>query len=94
MPVPQVQRGDSIYKDLHVGRIGLGTSRSGVPNDWLLSLQVSKTLPLDGRFSVYAFNAFDRQGRIAPGGSQRVFQPVQFGLEVTLPVQALFGGSR
>ncbi len=94
VPVPQAQRGDSIYRDLHVGRIGLGTSRSGVPNDWLLSLQVSKTLPLDGRFSFYAFNAFDRQGRIAPGGSQRVFQPVQFGLEVTLPVQALLGGSR
>jgi hypothetical protein len=89
VPVPRAQRGDSIYRDLHVGRVGLGTAVFGAPNDWLLSLQVSKTLPLDGRLSFYAFNAFDRPGRTSPTGSERQFQPVQFGLEVTLPVAAV-----
>ena len=57
------------------------------PPDWLFSLQVSKTLPLDGRLSFYAFNAFDRIGSY--GGRTtvpRFYSPVRFGLEVTMPL--------
>src|SRR5206468_11019949 len=61
VPVPREQRTEPQFADLRVPRIGLLTEPRKGPVDWLFSLQASKTLPLGGRLSVYAFNALDRQ---------------------------------
>lgn len=86
VPVAPADRALPAYHDLRLARNGLVDPQKA-PADWLFSLQVSKTLPLDGRLSFYAFNAFDRVGSY--GGRTtvpRFYPPVRFGLEVTLPV--------
>ncbi len=86
VPVPLAERGRPDYADIRVARNGLIDPQEAPP-DWLFSLQVSKTLPLDGRLSFYAFNAFDRIGSY--GGRTtvpRFYSPVRFGLEVTMPL--------
>lgn len=93
VPVPPALRGDPQYADLRIPRLGVATSRRNLPDDWILSLQVSKTLPLGGRLSCFAFNAFDRPGRIDASGAARSFQPVRFGLEITMPVRAVWGSA-
>ena len=94
VPVPRAQRTDPQYADLRESRSGLLVQPQVTPVDWLFSLQVSKTLPLDGRLSFYAFNSFDRLGTF--GGANTVPRPypaVRFGLEVTMPL-GLGWGSR
>jgi outer membrane receptor protein involved in Fe transport len=88
--VPASERGRPEYADIQLPR-RFGTDAQSVPADWLLSVQVSKTLPGDGRLSFYAFNALDRVGRYAPppGLISRVYPPIRFGLEVTLMPGAL-----
>ena len=90
VPVPPDRRGDPEFADLRVAR-GTLFARQEVPADWFLTLQVSKTLPLGGRLSFYAFNALDRQGRIASAIAARTFPRLRFGLEVTLPLGSLLG---
>jgi hypothetical protein len=86
VPVPESERGQAQYNDLHITRSDIyGETRN--PTDWLLSLQVSKTLPLDGRLSVYAYNALDKIGK----GSNR-YAATRFGLELWLPLASLWGG--
>jgi len=92
VPVPASQRADSQYHDLRIPRIGLLNNPQEAPVDWLLGLQVSKSLPLDGRLSFYAFNAFDRIGSY--GGrttAPRLFPGARFGLEVTMPLGLAWG---
>jgi hypothetical protein len=87
VPVPVERRGDPEYHDLRVPRSGAFTVAQKGPPDWLFSLQVSKSLPLDGRLSFYAFNTFDRLGN--PGDrdtTARFFSSMRFGLEVLMPV--------
>ncbi len=51
-----------------------------------------RILPLDGRLSFYAFNAFDRIGSY--GGrttAPRLFPGARFGLEVTMPLGLAWG---
>jgi hypothetical protein len=87
VPVPPEDRTDPQYADLRKSRAGILSSPESAPPDWLFSIQVSKTLPLDGRLSFYAFNAFDRQGGFGTATSaSRVFSPVRFGFEVTMPL--------
>jgi hypothetical protein len=89
VPVPAADRTRPRYRDLRVARAGLVDPQRS-PADWLFSLQVSKTLPLDGRLSFYAFNAFDRIGSY--GGRTtvpRIYPSVRFGAEVTLPLLGL-----
>ncbi len=89
VPVPRGERGDPQYADLQVSRGTLTSARRGQP-DWLLSLQVAKTLPLNGRFSFYAFNAFDRLGRFGTGEVlQRQFAGTRFGVELSMPLGGL-----
>ena len=88
VPVPVEDRGRPEYHDLRVARAGLIDPQKA-PADWLFSLQVSKTLPLDGRLSFYAFNAFDRVGSYGTRTAvPRFFAPVRFGLEMTMPLRA------
>jgi len=92
VPVPESQRADPQYHDLRIPRIGVLNSPQEAPVDWLLGLQVSKSLPLDGRLSFYAFNAFDRVGSY--GGrttAPRLFPAARFGLEVTMPLGLAWG---
>jgi hypothetical protein len=92
VPVPPEQRSDPQYHDLRLPRLGVLDDPQRGPVDWLFSLQVSKSLPLDGRLSFYAFNAFDRLGSY--GGRTtvpRLFPAARFGLEVTMPLGLAWG---
>lgn len=85
VPVPPAERTAPANADLRRPRTGISIDRQGAPADWLMSVQVSKTLPLDGRLAFYAFNAFNRPGRYGSAGQQqRIFSPLRFGLDVTL----------
>ncbi|MFN2400360.1 MAG: TonB-dependent receptor domain-containing protein [Gemmatimonadaceae bacterium] len=85
--VPAAERTDPQYADLRQPRIGIFIQPFGIRADWLLSVQVAKTLPLGGRLSFYAFNALDRPGRYDEGGfNSRQFPPLRFGAELTMPL--------
>lgn len=86
VPVPPERRGDPEFADLRVARSGATLPRQELPADWFLSLQVSKTLPLNGRLSLFAFNALDRPGRIAGPFAGRVFPRMRFGVELVMPL--------
>jgi hypothetical protein len=87
VPVPRERRGDAEFHDLRLPRSGVLTVEQKGPADWLFSLQVSKSLPLDGRLSFYAFNAFDRVGNYGDRfTTARLFSSTRFGLEVLMPV--------
>ncbi len=89
VPVPVANRGDAQYADLHVGLKGQRTDEQRSPSDWLLNLQVSKTLPLGGRFAFYAFNLLDKVGNFGDAFTiGRLFPPMRVGVEVTMPVPA------
>jgi hypothetical protein len=91
VPVAPSQRGLPQYADLRNPRLDILTQEQGAPSDWLMSLQVAKALPGDGRLSFFAFNATDRTGRYAqPGVAPRPYGPMRFGLELTLPTAPLF----
>jgi ferric enterobactin receptor len=80
------------YADLRRGRAAF-TSEQSAPGDWFMNLQVSKTLPLDGRLSFWAFNALDRRGYYGEfGTAARLYPATRFGMELVLPPRALFGG--
>ncbi len=88
VPVPRERRGDAEFEDLKRTRNLPPSGR--LPADWFLSLQVSKTLPLNGRFSFYAFNALDREGQSpGPGQVPRFYPPARFGVDVIVPAEAL-----
>ena len=90
-PVPAAERNHEQYSDIQLPRRNLLTEPTRTPGEWLASVQVSKTLPLDGRVSFYAFNAGDRVGQYGrPGFAQRLHPPTRFGIELMLRPQALF----
>ncbi len=92
VPVPTSDRTAPQFADLRQPRGGLLIEPRGTPDDWLLSLQVSKTLPLGGRFSFYAFNALDREGRFARAGTTpRPFPRMRFGLDIAMPLRSVLG---
>ncbi|HEX4628783.1 MAG TPA: TonB-dependent receptor, partial [Gemmatimonadales bacterium] len=93
VPIPADQRAAPQYADLREPRNGLLVAPAEAPADWLFSLQLSKTLPLEGRLSFYAFNAFDRIGRYGgPGVAPRLYPATRFGVEVNLPLLPLQPG--
>jgi hypothetical protein len=86
--VPADQRANPEYADLRrEPRAGIFLEDAGPPNDWMMSLQVSKTVPLDGRLSFYAFNVLDRLGKFPTGLNQgRQYLPMRVGIELSLPL--------
>ena len=82
VPVPREQRGGAEYADLRRGVRALGGNQE-IGNDWIMGLQVAKSLPGAGRLGFYAFNVLDRPGAIERG---RVYAPLRFGVEVTMPL--------
>lgn len=92
VPVPAANRGEAQFKDLRGQRVGLLTVPASPLPDWLLSVQVAKTLFGTGRFAFYAFNALDRLGLPATNlRDARLFPRLRFGLELTVPTAALRG---
>lgn len=90
VPVAAAERGRPEFADIRLPRSGVLVAPQRGAVDWLFSLQVSKTLPRDGRLSFYAFNAFDRIGHYGSGTvAPRRYQSNRFGLEVTMPVEGL-----
>jgi Carboxypeptidase regulatory-like domain/TonB-dependent Receptor Plug Domain/TonB dependent receptor-like, beta-barrel len=89
VPVPPADRTLPQYQDLRVPRGGL-IAPQATPADWMMGIQVSKALPLEGELRFWAFNALDRVGRYpAAGEAARVYQHVQFGVEVNLQPGAI-----
>jgi hypothetical protein len=85
--VPATERADDAYSDLRRSRTGLLSVTEEQQPDWIVSLQVSKTLPGDGQLSFYAFNAFDREGRAADQEyAARAFPGARFGVDVRMPL--------
>jgi outer membrane receptor protein involved in Fe transport len=92
VPVPVAERTAPQYADLRVSRTGLLTDGQSTPADWLFSLQVSKTLPLDGMLSFYAFNSFDRIGMYPErDNGARLYPGARFGVEATFPLGLRWG---
>jgi outer membrane receptor protein involved in Fe transport len=88
--VPPERRADPEFSDLRVPRLGFLVRPTEVAADWLMSVQVSKTLPLGGRLSFYGFNLLDRPGRIGTGAlSGRPLPAARFGVEASFPPRAL-----
>jgi len=86
VPVPPDQRSLPQYADLRQTRSGLLTTPTRSPGDWLMSVEVAKTLPLGGRLGFWVFNATDRPGvLVAPKTLARPYSPMRFGLEVSIP---------
>ena len=71
--VPEADRGLPEYQDLRVPRAGTVRARRASPADWMLSFQVSKTLPLNGQINLWFFNAFDRRGVGGPNVRPRLY---------------------
>jgi len=89
VPVSADRRGNSEYADLRVQRADLLTTPATPRPDWLLSLQVAKSVLGEGRLSFYAFNALDRLGQ--PGTltrTARIFPHARFGLDLTVPLSS------
>jgi len=92
--VAESDKGRAEFADLRRLRPSTGASRSSQPNDWLMSLQVAKSLGRSGRLSFYIFNALDKFITYGSGGSARALPSTRFGAELTLPTSDLFGGAR
>ena len=91
VPVPAERRGDAQYRDLRRQRVGILNVPASPAPDWILSLQLAKTVFGDGRLAFYAFNALDRLGQPATNSrASRLFPRVRFGLELTVPLTALW----
>jgi hypothetical protein len=92
VPVPREQRTDPQHQDLRVPRLGVLVEPQRGPVDWLFNLQITKSLPLDGRLSFYAFNAFDKLGNYGDRNTApRLFPATRFGLEITMPLGLAWG---
>lgn len=87
--LPPEERGDPEFADLRRTRSGVLIRTTETPADWIMSLRVAKTLPLEGRLSLYAFNALNREGKDA-GLASRIFPDVRFGVEARFPLTEVF----
>jgi hypothetical protein len=93
VPVPPGERSDPQYQDLRISRSGLLSEGQRGPVDWILNLQISKSMPGDGRLSFYAFNALDKVGSYGSGVvTAHLYPPTQFGLELSMPIPLLAHG--
>lgn len=88
VPVPRAERGRPEHVDLRFPRASFLIEPRATPADWMMNLKVSKTLPLDGKLNFWAFNLLDRRGVFRDINVQdRIYLPMRFGLEVTLPAR-------
>ncbi|MEP6507760.1 MAG: TonB-dependent receptor [Gemmatimonadales bacterium] len=91
VPVSAPDKGLPQFFGIRTPRRDVLAAGQRIANDWLFSFQAAKTLPLDGRLSFYAFNAFDKIGKFGGNGTApNFYQSARFGLEVTMPLESLF----
>jgi hypothetical protein len=88
--VPAADRLAPEFADLRRARAGTGSSVRSQPDDWVLSLQVAKSVGRAGRLSFYFYNALDKLATFG-GGAVRVLPSSRFGAEVTMPMSELLG---
>jgi hypothetical protein len=91
VPVPVADRLQPQYADLRQMSSGSLNSASREPDDWMMSLQVAKSIGGGGRLSFYIFNAFDKLATFG-GGTVRTLPSSRFGAELTVPTSAFFQG--
>lgn len=91
--VPEADRTRAEYADLRLARAATSRGVSGLPDDWMMSLQVAKSIGPSGRLSFYAFNALDKMATFG-GGTVRALPSSRFGVELTLPSSMFFRGGR
>jgi hypothetical protein len=89
--VPPSERTAPQYADLRAARGDTRNAITTIPNDWLLSLQVAKSVLGTGRLSFYVFNTFDRFVTFTAAAA-RAAPSTRFGVELTLPTAGLWGG--
>ena len=95
VPVPAESRTDPEFDDLRVPRGGQFSRSNGPRPDWLMNLQVSKTLPRGGRLSFFAFNVLDRRGRFGGSGyDPRPYPGLRFGVDLSMPLVTRYGGAQ
>jgi hypothetical protein len=92
-PVPVARRNDAEFADLRQGRASVTSTSSRSPDDWLMTLQIAKSLAGNGRLSFYFYNVTDKFITISGGGIIRALPSSRFGVELTLPTAGLFGGT-
>lgn len=88
-PVPRDQRGSPQYRDLVRQRPSAPSSRTTTPDDWVMTLQVAKSVFGGGRLAFYVYNVTDKFLTFG-GGTVRALPSSRFGAEVTLPTAPLF----
>ncbi len=88
--VPESERGNPEYADLRSAGPGTPNFTTILPDDWVVSLQIAKSLGRSGRMSFYIFNATDKFLTFNQAASARVLPSSRFGAEVTLPFSDYF----
>lgn len=89
--VPRGERGNPEFEDIRQPRLAVILPPEDIPADWLLSVQISKTLPRGGRLSFFAFNALDKRGTFTEATQDvRFFPSLRFGVEATIPLESFF----
>jgi hypothetical protein len=90
VPVPAERRLDSEFRDLRQQRASTIAGRFTSPDDWVMTLQVAKSIAGNGRLSFYVYNVTDKFLTISSGGAVRALPSSRFGAELTLPTTGLF----
>ncbi len=88
--VPLERRRDAEFGDLRRQRASAIAGRSTSPDDWVMTLQVAKSVAGSGRLSFYVYNVTDKFLTISGGGTVRALPSSRFGVELTLPTAGLF----
>lgn len=86
--VPESDRMLPEYADLRAARTDPVTTLSRQPDDWMISLQIAKSVGTEGRLSLYFFNALDKLVTFGTGVA-RALPSSRFGAELTLPMSVL-----
>jgi outer membrane receptor protein involved in Fe transport len=86
--VPEAERTDPQYMDLRETRSGSLVQALSTPGDWMMSVQVSKTLPLEGHLSFWVYNLLDRAGTYGDANTYARLYP-QMRFELTMPARGL-----
>lgn len=95
VPVPDEAKGSMEFQDLRQTRSGVLDAPFSTPGDWMMNVQVSKSLPLDGRLNFWAFNLLDRRGVTGAGGDvlPRPYPSMRFGVELSVSPRGLWEGN-
>jgi hypothetical protein len=94
VPVPLAERSAPQYADLRAQRASANNSTFTIPSDWLMSLQIAKSIGRNGRMSFYVFNLTDNFATFNSVALLRRLPSSRFGAELTLPTSEFFGAGR